>query len=150
MAQAIPAGIVVTFSPQPSIAYFLKGVLDCAGFTVVAAASDLDELEARVELVRPDAVVYDVSFPFTENWHNLQQLRSRGALRNVPVVITTSEARELYRRVGVSDAIELFRRPDDIAALREAVCATIERSLSVHQAPSDLSPSPAGTSASLS
>jgi CheY-like chemotaxis protein len=128
----MPSSIVVTFSPQPSVAYFLKGVLDCAGFTVVSAASELDELEAQVERMRPDAVVYDVSFPFAENWHSLQQLRSRGAMRGIPVVITTSEARELFRRVGVSDAIELFRRPDDVVALRRAVCATIERTRSAH------------------
>jgi CheY-like chemotaxis protein len=115
---------VVTFSRQPSVAYFLKGVLDCAGFTTIAASSSPQELEAAVERVHPDAIVYDVSFPFMENWDQLQELRSR-AIADIPVVITTSEARELYRRVGVSSAIEIFRRPDDVTEIRDAITGAI-------------------------
>ena len=38
----------------------------------------------------------------------------------MPIVITTGDARELYRRVGVPAAIELFRKPDDLTELRGA------------------------------
>jgi CheY-like chemotaxis protein len=118
--------VVVAFSPQPSLAYFMKGVLDCAGFQTVAASSSLDELEALLLKVRPDAVVYDVSYPFAENWRQLEQLKSRSALRDIPIVLTTSEARELARRVGVSNAIEMFTRPSDLAAFQTAVRRAIE------------------------
>jgi DNA-binding NarL/FixJ family response regulator len=119
---------VVTFSRQPSVAYFLKGVLDCAGFTTIAASSSPQDLEAAVERMHPDAIVYDVSFPFAENWDQLQELRA--TLGNIPVVITTSEARELYRRVGVSSAIEIFRRPDDVTEIREAITGAIRANVS--------------------
>lgn len=122
--QSLPYA-VVTFSRQPSVAYFLKGVLDCAGFTTIAASSSAQDLEAAVERMHPDAIVYDVSFPFTENWRQLQELRGRTAIGNIPVVITTSEARELFRRVGVSSAIEIFRRPDDVTEIREAITGAI-------------------------
>ncbi len=118
--------LVVAFSPQPSLAYFMKGVLDCAGLTAIAASSDPREVEALAEQAKPDAVVYDVSFPFAENWGRLQQLRARPALSDVPFVITTSEARELERRVGVSTAIELFSRPKDVKQFQSAVRSAIE------------------------
>jgi CheY-like chemotaxis protein len=117
--------VVVAFSPQPSLAYFLKGVLDCAGMTVVASSSTLDDLETVTERVRPDAIVYDVSYPFAENWSTLQRAREHPALRDVPVIVTTSEAQELFRRVGYAGAIELFARPKDLAAFQTAVRAAI-------------------------
>jgi hypothetical protein len=55
-------------------------------------------------------VIYDVSFPFVENWNRLQHLRSRPALSGIPFVITTSEPQELERRVGVHErAVEVNR-----------------------------------------
>jgi CheY-like chemotaxis protein len=117
--------VLVTFSPQPSVAFFLKGVLDCAGFTVVAASSELTALEQIVEQTRPDAVVCDIGFPFLDNWKALQQACGRPALRRTPVVVTTSEVRELSRQVGETGAIELFRRPDDFSDLRAAVQSAI-------------------------
>jgi hypothetical protein len=118
--------VVIAFSPQPSLSYFLKGVLDCAGLNAIASSSSVDELESIAWSVRPDAIVYDVSYPFTENWQQLQEARRRAALCNIPFVITTSEARELFRQVGCSSAIELFARPDDLAAFQAAVRAAID------------------------
>ena len=117
---------VVTYSPQSSVAFFLKGILDCAGFTTTATFSTPDDFEAVVARVRPGAIVYDVSFPFTANWQKLQQLRSHPALRNIPVVVATSEARELFRAVGCSMAIDIFARPDDVVALREELRRAID------------------------
>lgn len=123
------AYVVLAFSPQPSFAYFLKGVLDCAGLTAIASSSSTDDLEGLAQRARPDAIVYDVSYPFVENWQQLQQVRNRAALRNIPFVVTTSEARELFRRVGCSSAIELFARPSDLAAFQSAVRSAIETSV---------------------
>jgi len=47
-------------------------------------------------------------------------------------VITTSEAGELFRRVGVSSAIELFARPDNLAAVQSALRRAIEAAAPVH------------------
>jgi DNA-binding NarL/FixJ family response regulator len=126
VADSDPAYVVVTFSPQPSIAYFLKGVLDCAGFTVIAASSTPDDLAAVVERTRPNTIVYDVSYPFTESWNQLRRLQSRAAVGGIPFVVTTSDARELRRQVGVATAIEICTRPDDVFDLREAVQCAIE------------------------
>ena len=132
MAESTRSYVVVAFSPQPSLAYFLKGVMDCAGLTAIATWSNPEDLEALVQRVRPDALVYDISYPFMENWQQLQQLRNRGAMRDIPIVITTSEAGELFRRVGVSSAIELFARPDNLAAVQSALRRAIEAAAPVH------------------
>src|SRR4029077_2882054 len=113
MPQVARDHIVVTFSPQPSVAAFLQRIVDAAGFTADATASTVEELETLVKRVSPHAVVYEIGFPFADNWHQLVQARPRPCLQNLPIVITTGDARELYRRVGVPAAIELFRKPDD-------------------------------------
>jgi CheY-like chemotaxis protein len=113
--------VAAPFSPQPSVAYFLRTLLESAGLTVTSASFHEDDLEAVVRRDRPEVIVYDVSFPFTENWSRLQQLQRRPAFRSIPIVITTSEARTLYRSVGVSAAIEVFTRPTDVSELRAAV-----------------------------
>jgi CheY-like chemotaxis protein len=118
--------VAVTYSPQPSVAYFLRGVLDSAGFAVAEASFSPDDLETAIHRSRPDVIVYDVSYPFRENWSQCQQLLRREALSDIPVVITTSEQHELRRTVGVVAAVELFKRPDDVTELRQAVRRAIE------------------------
>lgn len=115
--------VVLTFSPQPSVADFLKRIVDQAGFAS-RATSTTDELHDVAATVVPDAIIYEIGFPFTDNWRQLSELRSRAALQRVPFVITTSDGPELYRRTGVS-ALELFRKPDDLAAFRDLVLNAI-------------------------
>jgi CheY-like chemotaxis protein len=130
--------VAVTFSSQSCVAYLLKGVLDCAGFAVSAALSDPEELELLARSGRPDVIVYDVSFPFGKNWQTLQRLRSLPALRNVPVVVTTSEPRELFRATGCASAIEMFTRPDDVSEFRRALQRAIEAVAPAHDESSQL------------
>jgi hypothetical protein len=132
MADAVRDHIVVTFSPQPSVAAFLQRIVDAAGFTSNATASTVEELETLVKSVSPDAVVYEIGFPFAANWHQLVEARQRPCLQNMAFVITTGDARELYRRVGVPAAIELFRKPDDFTELRGAILGAIREAAPVH------------------
>ena len=76
--------VAVTFSPQPSVAYFLRGVLDSAGFMVAEAAFRPDDFEVAIERSHPDVIVYDVSYPFRENWQQCQQLLGRAAAAIFP------------------------------------------------------------------
>jgi DNA-binding response OmpR family regulator len=116
----------VAFSHQPSVAYFLRGVLDSAGFAVSDASFRPDDLEVAIHRNRPDVIVYDVSYPIIENWQQCQQLLKQAGASDIPVVITTSEGKELQRTVGVSAAVQLFRRPDDVSELKEAVRKAIQ------------------------
>lgn len=115
--------VVLTFSPQPSVADFLKRIVHEAGFAS-RATSTIDELQDAATSVAPDAIVYEVGFPFLENWQQLARLRGQVAFRHVPFVITTGDAHELQKRVGVP-ALELFRKPDDLSEIREALRTAI-------------------------
>ena len=132
MIEAARDHIIVTFSPQPSVAAFLQRIVDDAGFSANATASTVEELEALVNNVSPDAIVYEIGFPFTDNWHQLVQARLKPCLQKMPIVITTGDARELFRRVGVPAAIELFRRPDDLTELRGAILGAIREAAPAH------------------
>jgi CheY-like chemotaxis protein len=134
MDETSAISVVVTYSPQSSVAYLLKGVLECAGLSVSAAVSELQDLETCVKKCRPDAIVYDVSYPFGDNWQKLLEVRSLPALRNLPIVIMTSEARELFRVTGCSSAIELFARPNDVAPFRQTLLGAIRDLASDHAA----------------
>jgi DNA-binding response OmpR family regulator len=115
--------VVLTFSPQPSVADFLKRIVGEAGFASQAVSS-LDDLQDAVTKAVPDAIIYEVGFPFSDNWHQLTELRMNTAVRHVPFVITTGDAHELFRRVGVP-ALELFRKPDDLSVVRDALLSAI-------------------------
>jgi len=125
--------VAVTFSPQASVAYFLRGVLDSAGFVVAEASFRPDDLEAAIQRARPDVIVYDVSYPYRESWRQCQQLLRQAAASEIPVVITTNEQREFRRSAGVSAAVELFKRPDDVMELREAVRRAVEGGKPAHE-----------------
>lgn len=115
--------IVLTYSAQPSVADFLRRIASAAGFDSQAASSP-DELKAVAKRLRPDVVLYEIGFPFTDQWEQLAQLRGDAALQNLPFVITTPDASETLRRVGVH-ALELFRKPDDLSEIRHAVLSAV-------------------------
>jgi DNA-binding response OmpR family regulator len=117
---------VIAYSSQPSVADLLQRVLDEAGFASSAVWSSPDDLESEVRRCPPAAIVFDVGIPFAEHWRGLQQVRSRVALRGVPVVIATAAPPEVYRSVGVVHAFDTFRRPNDVATVRATVCAAID------------------------
>jgi DNA-binding response OmpR family regulator len=116
---------LIAFSPQPSVADFLKKILEKAGFSASACWATPDHLEAAVLQTPPDAVVCEVGFPFAQQWRALTDARRRPALRNVPFVIVTGEPEELFRRVGVRAALSIFSRPDNSADVRAAVEAAV-------------------------
>jgi DNA-binding response OmpR family regulator len=134
LVQAARDHTIVTFSPQPSVAAFLQRIVDAAGFTANATASTVEELETLVNRESPDAVVYEIGFPFTDNWDQLKRARQRPFLQHMPIVVTTGDAREFYRRVGVPASIELFRKPDDLTELRGAILGAIREAVPAHSA----------------
>jgi CheY-like chemotaxis protein len=123
----LPASLVaITFSPQSSIAHFVKELLIAGGVPVDGAFSSVEDLEQHVRDNKPAVIVYDVSFPFAANWAILQDLRRRPAFRDISIVVTTSESRALFRAVGCATAVELFARPNDVQALASALRRELE------------------------
>lgn len=115
--------IVLTYSAQPSVADFLRRIASAAGFDSQAASSP-DELKTVAKRLRPDVVLYEIGFPYADQWQQLTQLRSDAALQDLPFVITTPDASETLRRVGVH-ALELFCKPEDLSEIRHAVLRAV-------------------------
>jgi CheY-like chemotaxis protein len=78
---------------------------------------------------RPDIVIFDIAIPYETNWNFLQQLRSDGLFRGIPVIVTTTNERVLRSLVGDNFDLavhELIGKPYDMAALLELVTQTLE------------------------
>jgi CheY-like chemotaxis protein len=85
-------------------------------------------LDEFLEKAKPEIIIFDIAIPYETNWNFLQQLRSRGPLRDVPVIVTTTNERVLRSLVGDIDTIpvhELVGKPYDMAALLDLVTKTL-------------------------
>ena len=121
--------VVIAFSRQPSVADFMKQILEEAGYAAIASWSTLDDLERAVSDHCPAAVVYEVGFPLAAEWERFCEARCRPTLAHVPLVIATPAPPDLYQRIGISQALDVFTRPSRHAveaALQTAVAARRE------------------------
>jgi CheY-like chemotaxis protein len=122
---------VIAFSQQPSVAEFMRRILENTGYEAVACWSTVDDLEQVVDDCDPCAVVYEVGLPFASELNRFHDVRRRPALAHIPFVIATPAPPDLCRRFGITGALDIFTRPttrDVEGALHSAVAACPERS----------------------
>lgn len=115
---------LIAFSRQPSVADFMKRFLEDAGYSAIACWSTLEDLERVVSDTQPAAIVYEVAFPLATEWERCCEARRRPTLVHIPLVIATPAPPDLYRHVGMPDALDVFTRPSKHeveVALRSAV-----------------------------
>jgi CheY-like chemotaxis protein len=96
--------------------------LDAAGETW--PARDPLSLEIVQDFVRrhqPDVIVFDVSFPYDHNWARYCEFRQADGVRDIPIVLTTTNKRALYDVVGGTAALEIIGKPYDLNELATAV-----------------------------
>ena len=74
-----------------------------------------------------DVVIFDVSFPYQENWQHFVDFKKLLDGRNVPVVLTTTNERALRDLVGSTDALEIVGKPYDLDQLAMAVRTAMQR-----------------------
>ena len=119
---------VIAFSPQPSVAEFMKRFLEEAGYHAIACWSTVDDLERVVADNDPAAVVYEVGLPFASELNRFNDNRRRQALVHLRFVIATAAPLDLCHRYGITDALDIFSRPtihDVHTALRTAIAAPL-------------------------
>jgi DNA-binding response OmpR family regulator len=118
------AEFIITFSLEPSVADFLKRIVEDAGFVATAIWSSIEDLESAVVQARPSALIYEVGFPFAEKWELFVAAFSRPAFAGIPIVIATPASAEQCRRAGAAAALEILPRPtrDQVTtAIRDAL-----------------------------
>jgi CheY-like chemotaxis protein len=122
-----PRHTILVLNGYQDLIDLLRLVLEDAGFAVGSANVDdvrrgEVDLKALVELHVPRVVVYDVSPPYERSWLYLEAMRSTGPLRNVPLVLTTTNEKRLRELVATSEPIlEVFGKPFDLGQVVEAV-----------------------------
>ncbi len=119
---------VIAFSQQPSVAEFMRRILEDAGYDTIACWSTVDDLERVVDESDPAAVVYEVGLPFASELNRFHDVRRRPALAHIPFVIATPAPPDLCQRCGITGALDIFTRPttrDVEAALHTAVGAPL-------------------------
>jgi hypothetical protein len=121
--------VLIAFSRQPSVADFIKRILEDAGYAAIACWSTLDDLERAVLDHRPAALVYEVGFPLAAEWDRFRELGVRPTLADIPLVIATAAPRDLYQRLGIPRALDVFTRPSrhDVDAALQAACERVPR-----------------------
>lgn len=70
---------------------------------------------------RPDVIVFDVSFPYDHNWMRYREFRQADGVRDIPIVLTTTNTKALHDIVGATEALEIVGKPYDLDELATVV-----------------------------
>jgi DNA-binding NtrC family response regulator len=118
---------VAVFNSSEDLIELLRLYLENAGYVVISGhideiRRDKLDLDALVRQHRPSVVLYDLIPPYERNWLFVEHLRTTSPLRDIPFIITSTNAkvaRELGARTDV--IFEVFGRPFDLDAVVDAV-----------------------------
>jgi DNA-binding response OmpR family regulator len=104
----------------------LRLAFERAGFVVVSALTSavregVFDLPAFVRLHAPDVIVYDIGLPYEANWRFFCHLRATESMREVPVVITTTNVSHVQPLAGEERVHEIVGKPYDLDRLIEIV-----------------------------
>ncbi len=69
----------------------------------------------------PHVIVFDVSFPYAHNWERFCEFREADGIRDIPIVLTTTNKKALEEIVGATTATEIIGKPWDMGQLAAAV-----------------------------
>jgi CheY-like chemotaxis protein len=117
---------ILVLNDDPATLQKLASWLEGQGHTAVTARltamhNPEEEVARLAQAERPDVVVYDVGYPYAENWRLLESLRSKPALTSVPVVVTTASRRALESVDPRFVATEINETSEDLDDLLDAV-----------------------------
>jgi CheY-like chemotaxis protein len=118
--------VVAVFNTSPDTIDFLRQAFERAGL-IVATGYTFDirdgklDLEAFMRIHRPQAVVYDIAPPYEANWKLFENLREAPALRDLPIVLTSTNIEYVQKLAGRNTQIyEVVGKPFDIEQIVQA------------------------------
>jgi two-component system, chemotaxis family, chemotaxis protein CheY len=88
-SEAPPATILVV-DDERDVRETLCEVLEDAGFNVVCAEHGADALAQLTRIPPPAAILLDLFMPEMNGWRFAEQLKQRGSLANVPIIVVTA------------------------------------------------------------
>jgi DNA-binding response OmpR family regulator len=83
-----------------------KTKLEQAGYLILESDDGAKALEIAIK-EKPDLILLDVMMPMLDGFSVLQELRSKGILKNTPIImltnLSTDEDKEKAQKLGASD-----------------------------------------------
>jgi DNA-binding NarL/FixJ family response regulator len=121
------ASVVAVFNASEDTVDFVTVFFGLHGFRAVGRTWRAREpLDPKVVLGfmaqhQPQAIVFDVSFPYESNWRRFLEFQALGDECRVPVVLTTTNKNALAECIGSTEALEIVGKPYDLDELLAAV-----------------------------
>ena len=117
---------VAVVDPSEDIAELLRIVLEGEGLRTVIVRHARPNLATFLSAYDPPVVVWDVAFPYAENWASFRRVCDSVAGRGRRFVVTTTDPGCLSSFVGEPTAIEeIVRKPFGV----DAIVAAVRRAL---------------------
>jgi DNA-binding NtrC family response regulator len=123
--------VVAVVNSNEDTVEMLRVVLQQHGHESVTAHVD-DIKRGKLDFPRflldhdPQAVIYDITPPYEQNWTFLAMLRRLDVMQGRAVVVTTTHKANLESLVGPTEAIEIIGKPYDVAQVVAAVTRALE------------------------
>ncbi len=116
--------IVLLVEDEEPLRRVMKDLLEREGYTVAEARDGVQALD-EVDRQAPDVIILDLNLPGLDGYGVLQQLRSRPATRNIPIMVLTAKGDEDNEvrvfELGADDFITKPFRARALSARLEAV-----------------------------
>jgi CheY-like chemotaxis protein len=135
MMAASSGAVVAVVNTSEDITAFLTQVLAEEGYCPVVGYV-IDFREGRQDLAaflaehHPAAMIWDIAFPYEQNWAFFQAVQADTASHGCRVVLTTTNKRALEDLVGPTSTRELLGKPYDLdqllTAVQQAVAASAD------------------------
>jgi CheY-like chemotaxis protein len=106
---------IVVLDDQQYLRDIIAAILDDAGYPTVAVATP-KEAEQRLEELRPELLILDLSLPGYSGLQFLEQLRADPTWRDLPVVVVSGDPGKLVAVEGRENVVALTK-PFDVTAL---------------------------------
>lgn len=117
------APLVACVDSSPDVVEFLRDLFVAEGFRTApyttSPSEGSEKMIAFLAHLRPQVVVYAVSFPYEENWASFQEVCAN--LPEYQWVVTTTNKCALDQLVGSTITIEIISKPFDLETMVAAV-----------------------------
>jgi signal transduction histidine kinase len=110
-AEAAGGSRILIVDDEEAFRYVIRHIVRDAGLVAVEAGDGVRGLELARE-ARPDAVILDLQMPRMDGYAMLQQLADDAALREVPVIVCTSQALSLEQKRMLASAYAIVPKHD--------------------------------------